>query len=214
MRAAAEALNSRRRAPGRQARPDRRPAHLGADAHPSSPRPLRRSRRRRRPRRRAMGRLQAELPAVRPRPVEDLPPAVPRRPASRIRVAANSASSANLRRSPNPPLSPSACARFARARSSSTPSRRSAGRSACWPISPATRIGPPSPIPGWSTSTTTRWRSATRTIAAAGEARHAARRARVHPPLSAARPARRLSPHPSLRFSRQGRPGRESRARA
>ncbi len=46
------------------------------------------------------------------------------------------------------------------------------------------------------------------------EPRHAACPARVHPPLSPPRPARRLPPHPALRLPRQGRPRREPRARA
>jgi hypothetical protein len=83
--------------------------------------------------------------------------------------AANSASSAISLRSQTPTPSPGAFARFAIAPSSSTPSRRSAGPSAYWPISPATRIAPRSPIRGSSPSTTTRWRSPTRTIAAPGE---------------------------------------------
>ena len=44
--------------------------------------------------------------------------------------------------------------------------------------------------------------------------RHAACPARVHPPLSPPRPARRLPPHPSLRLPRQRRPRPHPRARA
>src|SRR5579863_5228631 len=80
------AHDARRRAPGRQDRPDRGAAHVGPDADPSSPCPLSRPRRRRRPRRPALDPLQAELPLVRPRAVEDLPPVVPRRPGGGIRA--------------------------------------------------------------------------------------------------------------------------------
>ena len=150
MRAAAQALMAlaaeRAR---RQDRPDRRLAHLGADADPSSACPLSRARRRPVARRRALDRLQAGLLPVRPRAVETVPPALPRRP--RSPPAGGSASSANSPGSPIRRFAPR-CARCA-ARSSSTPSRRSADR-ACSPISPATRIAPPSPIPGWSPSTT------------------------------------------------------------
>jgi hypothetical protein len=78
MRAAAEALMTL--AAGRLDRPDRGAAHVGTDADPSRPR------RRRRPRRPALDPLQAELPLVRPRAVEDLPPVVPRRPGGGIRA--------------------------------------------------------------------------------------------------------------------------------
>ena len=54
--------------------------------------------------------------------------------------------------------------------SSSTPSRRSAGPSAYWPISPATRIARRSPIRDLSPSMTIRWRSPIRIIAAAAAA--------------------------------------------
>jgi hypothetical protein len=57
-----------------------------------------------------------------------------------------------------------------RARSSSTPSRRSADPRACSPISPATPIARRSPIRGLSPSTTMKWRSSTRIIAAAAAA--------------------------------------------
>ncbi len=83
-------------------------------------------------------------------------------------VAANSASSAIWPRLPSPPPSPNASARCAKARSSSTPSPRSADPNGCSPISPATPIEPPSPTPGSSTSPTTKSRSATRTIGKAG----------------------------------------------
>ena len=57
-----------------------------------------------------------------------------------------------------------------RARSSSTPSRRSADPRACSPLSPATPIARRSPIRGLSPSTTMKWRSSTRIIAAAAAA--------------------------------------------
>ena len=163
------AHDARRRAPRRQDRPDRRLAHLGTDADPSSPCPLSRPRRRRRPRRPAMGRLQTQLPALRPRSVEDIPPALPGRPGGSLPPRRT-----RLLRRTRPARRPRRLRRArARARespSSSTPSRRSADPSACWPISPATRIAPRSPIRGSSPSTTITWRSPTRIIAAAAAA--------------------------------------------
>ena len=197
-----DADHHRRRpeASGRAHRPHRRAAHLGLGAHPSSARPRHRSRRRPVAGRLALDRLQARLLPARARAVAPVPPALPRRPRGRCTRPAASAFFGDLapladKTTPSTPRS----RRCAAPSGSSTPSGRSPDRRPSSPISPATP---------------TASRSRTRRLIALDDAGVAFKwkdyriegrdrlktmtldAARVHPPLSPARAAQRLPPHP------------------
>ena len=113
-------------------------------------------------------------------------------------VAANSASSANSARSPTPPPSPSACARSSHS---------------AFVVYAKPPFGRPERVLAYLARYTHRTAIANSRLVAVSddevafsykdyrrdgrEGRHAPRPARVHPPLSTPRPARRLLPHPS-----------------
>ena len=206
-RAAAEAMTTLAANPrrlGAQDRRRRRPAHLGAGADASSPRPLRRAGRRPVARWHALDRRATELLSGRQAALPAVPPPVPRTPASRLRRRRL----ALLRRSrtiwPIPPPSLRIWPPCGASTGSSTPRGRSADPRRFSPISAATPIASPSPTAASSRldddHVAFTWKDY-RQNGAPKIMKLEARR--VHPPLPASRLARRLPSHPPLRLPGQ-----------
>ena len=186
--------------PRRRDRPHRHSAHLGPDPPASSPCPLRAARRGPLARWRSLDRLPEGLLPVGAGPVAPLPPPVPRR-----LDAAFGRQPGLLRRSRqacrSPPPSPDGAIRYAASTAWSMPSRPSAGRSRCSPISAAIRIASPSPTPGSLPSMTGTLQFPWKDYRHGGKPKVMALAAlRVHPPLPSPHVAGRLPSHSSLRL--------------
>ena len=199
-----DADHHRRRpeASGRAHRPHRRAPHLGLGADPSSARPRHRSRRRPVAGRVALDRLQARLLPAGARALAPVPPPLPRRARRRCMRPAASPSSAISRRSPtrrafDAALAPLRRVRMGRLRQAAV--RRTEGRARL-----SRALHPPRRDLQLAAR---RARREGRHLQMEGlpDQRprpvqdHDARRRRVHPPLSHARAAERLPPHPPLR---------------